>query len=382
MLTFNTVRAERSWPDEDFRRLQLVAQIFAGALGRKSADEALRESEERMNLAAEAAEVGLWRLDLATSSYWLTEQARRQFAFAESELVTLDRVLAQVVPEDRPQIVKAIADVIETGREGAVEYRVLSPGGPHRWLASSGRALRGPSGRPESVIGVTVDITERKRAEEELRDLSRRLIRAHEEERALLARELHDDVSQRLAALAIEIGRSEKTAPDPVQVESLKGIRRSLADISEDVHSLSYQLHPSALEELGLDEALRTECARFGRRSQNPLAVNLGSRPAVVGRDAALCLFRVAQEALNNVARHAGACTVSLTLRKEGDGACLTVSDDGAGFDPAVQKEHKSLGLVSMRERVKLVNGTLRIESAPGRGTAIAAWVPDEETPE
>jgi PAS domain S-box-containing protein len=383
-VSFNTVQAERAWPEGIVRRLQLVAQIFAGALGRKAADEALRESEERLHLAADSAAAGLWSLDLATSSFWVTEQARRQFAFSASETVTLDRVQAAVVPEDRARIAEAIREAAETGREVQVEYRLFEPDGRERWLASRGRIRRGPSGEPDRIMGVTIDVTERKRAEEELRDLSRRLIRAHEEERALLARDLHDDVSQRLAALAIEIGRSERAAPDGAQAESLRAVRRSLAEISEDIHSLSYQLHPSVLEELGLDEALRTECARFRRRSPSPihLSVDLGPRPAVVGPDAALCLFRVAQEALNNVVRHAGACTVSVTLRKEGDGTCLTVRDDGAGFEPAVQRERRSLGLASMRERVTLVNGKLDVESAPGRGTAIVAWVPDEGEPE
>jgi len=217
-----------------------------------------------------------------------------------------------------------------------------------------------------------------------MRDLSRRLISAHEDERALLARELHDDVSQRLAALAIDVGRSERAAPDGAQAESLRAVRRSLADLSGDIHSLSYQLHPSVLEELGLDEALRTECARFRRRCQSQihLSVDLSPQPAAIGPEAALCLFRVAQEALNNVIRHAGPCPVSVTLRKAGDGTCLTVRDEGAGFDPAIQRERKSLGLASMRERVKLVNGKLDIQSAPGQGTAIVAWVPDERGPE
>ncbi len=383
-VSFNTVRAERAWPEEIVRRLQLVAQIFAGALGRKFADNALRESRERLQLAAESAEMGLWEIDLATSSIWLTEQARRHLDFGEREPVTLDRFLALVSPEDRPRVVETIKEVSETGREGAVEYRVLAPDGRVRWLASRGRGRQGPSGKPGSVIGVTMDITERKQSEDELRDLSRSLIRAHEEERALLARELHDDVSQRLAALAIDVGRSERAALDRAQAESLKVVRRGIAELSEDIHSLSYQLHPSVLEELGLAEALRTECTRFRRRSQSPihLSVDLGPRPAIVDPEAQLCLFRVAQETLNNVIRHAGACAVSVALRKEGDGTCLTVRDDGAGFDPAVQRERTSLGLASMRERVKLVNGRLDIESAPGRGTAIIVWVPDERGPE
>ena len=229
-----------------------------------------------------------------------------------------------------------------------------------------------------STFGVLRDITERKRVEDELRDLSRRLIGAHEEERALLARELHDDVSQRLAVLAIDVGRAELAAPDGAQAEAMTAVREGLMRLSEDIHSLAYQLHPSVLEELGLDEALRAECERRGRQGALDISVDLDPLPAVVGKDAALCLFRVAQEALNNVARHAGARAASVTLRQMDGGLLLAVRDDGVGFDPENPRKGMRLGLASMRERVRLVHGTLDIESAPGRGTTIVAWVPAE----
>jgi signal transduction histidine kinase len=185
-------------------------------------------------------------------------------------------------------------------------------------------------------------------------------------------------VTQRLAVLAIDIGRAESTAPDGAQAEAMRGVREGLVRLSEDVHSLAYQLHPSVLEELGLAEALRTECERIGRKSRVDLSVDLDPLPAVLGKDAALCLFRVAQEALNNMARHAGARATSLTLRQMDGGLLIAVRDDGVGFDPSSPGKGRSLGLASMRERVRLVNGTLDIESAAGRGTAIVAWVPTE----
>ena len=220
------------------------------------------------------------------------------------------------------------------------------------------------------------DVTERKRAEQELHDLSRRLIRAQEEERALLARELHDDVSQRLAVLAIDVGRSELGAADRTQAATMQAIREGLMRLSEDIHSLAYQLHPSVLEELGLGEALRAECERRGRRSQLELSLDLGPLPGDLTKDAALCLFRVAQEALNNVARHAQASLATVALRQMDGGLLLAVSDDGVGFDAEHPGKGMRLGLASMRERVQLVNGTLDIETAPGRGATIVAWVP------
>ena len=258
-----------------------------------------------------------------------------------------------------------------------IEYRYLHPAQGQKWIQHIGVGVtREADGRTVRTFGVLRDVTERKRSEEELHDLSRRLIGAHEEERALLARELHDDVSQRLAVLAIDVGRAELAATDGPQAETMRAVREGLVRLSEDIHSLAYQLHPSILEELGLAEALRTECERRGRRGRLDLSVDLGPLPASVSKDTALCLFRVAQEALNNVARHAGATAATIRLREVDDGLLLAVADDGVGFDPDDAGRAGSLGLASMRERVRLVDGTLDIESAPGRGTTVAAWAP------
>jgi len=281
-------------------------------------------------------------------------------------------------PDDRPRV-QEVREQLHDGRLDRIsaEYRYLHPAHGERWihhLAGVGR--RDATGRAVVTYGVFRDITERKRADDELADLSRRLIRAQEDERAMLARELHDDVTQRLAVLAIDAGRAELAAADGVQAERMRAMREGLVRLSEDVHSLAYQLHSSVLEELGLAEALRTACERFGRRGGVALSVDLDPVPAGIERDVALCLFRVAQEALNNVSRHAGARAASVALRQTDGGLLLAVRDDGVGFDPASPGTRRSLGLASMRERVRLVNGTLDIESAPGRGTAIIAWVP------
>jgi signal transduction histidine kinase len=155
-------------------------------------------------------------------------------------------------------------------------------------------------------------------------------------------------------------------------------IREGLVHLSEDIHSLAYQLHPSVLEELGLAEALRAECERRGRHGSLEISLDLDLPPSLPGKDAALCLYRVVQEALNNVVRHAQARAASVVLRHMDGGLLLAVRDDGVGFDPAGPKRGRSLGLAGMRERLQVVNGTLDIESAPGQVTSIVAWVPDE----
>jgi signal transduction histidine kinase len=219
----------------------------------------------------------------------------------------------------------------------------------------------------------------RVRSEAAAHELSGRLITAHEEERARLARELHDDVTQRLALLAIDAGREERNLPGPAGGSAMRTMRQGLVRLSEDVHALSSRLRPSILEDLGLIEALRSECERFSQTCSTQLEANAAEIPERLPRDVALCLFRVAQEGLRNIARHAGASRAQVRLQRLGGGLQLTVEDDGSGFDPAQQRGRTSLGHAGMRQRVKLLGGKIDIASRPGYGTTILAWVPLRE---
>jgi PAS domain S-box-containing protein len=376
LLTFAVTQEERSWPEDLVKRLQLIAQIFANAIARKRFEEELRESRERLDLAADSAGVGLWSLDLASGVFWVTARNRELLGFSPDEVVTLDRFLSAVHPADRELIGEKLRAVVGSEDQEPVDYRIVRPDGSVRWVSSRGRARRSASGKPDCLMGVTVDITERKEAEEAARDLTGRLINAHEEERARLARELHDDLTQRLARLAIDAGRVESLFSAASVSETLREVREGLVRLSEDVHALSYRLHPSVLEDLGLTEALKTEIERVARQESILVTATLGEIPEPVPHEVSLCVFRVAQEALRNVARHARARTAEVSVRLLDGGLELAVRDDGAGFDPALGENRRSLGLTSMRERVRLLRGELDIESAPGRGTTVVAWVP------
>ncbi len=150
--------------------------------------------------------------------------------------------------------------------------------------------------------------------------------------------------------------------------------------LSEDVHALAYRLRSAVLEDLGLVDALKAECERFSRRESIPAELNLTELPATLPRDVSICIFRITQEALRNVARHAKARAVTVSLRSLEGGLQLAVHDDGIGLDPALHRSPASLGHASMRERTRLLGGELSIESSPGRGTAVVAWVPLGET--
>jgi two-component system sensor histidine kinase UhpB len=225
-----------------------------------------------------------------------------------------------------------------------------------------------------------------RRSREEVRDLAGRLLLAQEEERRRLARELHDDVDQQVAALAIGLGALKRRLPPaPPLGEEVEALQRGTRALADDVRRVSRRLHPAVLEHAGLPAALEAYAAELGARSGLSIRLDLpgpdalgddpGS-PAAWPSDVALALYRVAQEALANVARHAGATRAEVRLAVDAGEARLRVADDGAGFDPATAPRKGGLGLLSMAERVRLLGGRLEVHSASGGGTVVLARVP------
>jgi signal transduction histidine kinase len=231
-----------------------------------------------------------------------------------------------------------------------------------------------------ALIGaLLVQRSRRRRAEQEARTLGGRLITAYEDESRRLGRELHDDITQRLAGVSIEAATLGRIGDPAARLAAEQSIGSELATLSRDVHAMAYRLHPSVIDDLGLGEALRIECQRAARRGQ--VAVEFEG-DEVAGRargDRALCLFRVAQEALRNAVRHARPQHIGVELRAADGGTRVSVRDDGMGFDAEAERDHASLGLASMRERVALLGGRLEMRSRPGQGTRVTAWVPAEE---
>ena len=226
------------------------------------------------------------------------------------------------------------------------------------------------------LIGLLWERIRRRRAEGEAQTLSGRLITAHEDERRWLARELHDDITQRLAGLAIDAAKLPAGDLSSSEIDARRSIRAGLAQLSEDVHNLSYRLHPSVLDDLGLVEALRAECDRFARSESVRVDVDADALPRSLPKEAAFGVYRVAQETLHNIGRHAKASIVQLSLVLRDGGLLLSVSDNGCGFEPDLQTRRPSLGHASMRERIRSLGGKLDIQSTPGRGTTVVAWVP------
>jgi signal transduction histidine kinase len=205
--------------------------------------------------------------------------------------------------------------------------------------------------------------------------LSRKLINSQDEERARLARELHDDITQRLAVLALEAGHAER-ASSSIIADVLRSIREGLARLSRDVHALSYSLHPSVLQELGLCEALKVECEQLEHTSRLRVSLTTCDLPVKLPKDVALCLFRVVQESVRNVVRHASATQVEIHLQHLDGGLEIRVIFDGDGFLRDQLRNKASLGHASMEQRVAVLGGRLKIESQPSQGTSVSAWVP------
>jgi signal transduction histidine kinase len=354
----------------------LIVALLINRRRLRRAHDDLQTSEERMSLAAAAANLRFWVWDIPRDETWASATDWSLPLWDPAKPIKFDQGLRAVHVEDRDLVRQAILGAFHSDGDYKVECRIPLPDSAIRWIAARGRVEFDGKGQPIRIRGLSIDITERRRAEEEARELSGRLISAQEDERARLARALHDDITQRLALLAIEAGRSERGLADTTAKQAMRSMRGDLAQISEDVHALSYALHPAILEDLGLIEALKAECDRFSALERISVLFRQEQNLDEPPRPVALCLYRIAQEGLRNVACHASASAIEVDLRAVDPGLQLSLRDDGVGFDPTRRQARPSLGHASMRQRLSLLGGELRIDSAPGRGTTILAWVP------
>src|SRR5271166_1439536 len=354
----------------------LIVGLLLNRLRLRRAHDQLRTSEEEMNLAAIAAKLRFWVWDIPRDEVRASASDWSSGNWYSVHPINFDQFIDVVHLDDRASLRQAVRGALEGDGRYEAEYRVMSPDSTVHWIAARGRIEFDQNGKPRQLRAISIDITERRSAEDEARDLNGRLITAHEDERARLAHALHDDVTQRLALLAIDAGQKEKGLGDTIAGQAMRSIRHDLVQLSEDVHALSYALHPAILEDLGLIEALKAECARFGAVEGIPTSFRATDDVDEPAQALSLCLYRVAQEALRNVARHSSASSVEVELRAVGGGLELAVRDNGVGFDPGRKQSRPSLGLAGMRQRLALVDGELLINSTPGGGTSIVARAP------
>jgi PAS domain S-box-containing protein len=245
------------------------------------------------------------------------------------------------------------------------------------WLRWEIRPWQSLDGLPGGILIFSEDITRRKQIDEALSRIPRRLIEAQEQERSRIGRELHDDIGQRLALLAVELQQLHENSLILPDVRSRMGeLQKQISEIAADTQSLSHELHSAKLSYLGIAAAMRGFCREFGEQQKVDIDFQTQDLPSPVSPDTSLCFFRVLQEALHNAAKHSGVRHFEVRLWETSDEIHLTVVDSGAGFDREAAKENRGLGLISMEERLKLLKGTLSIESQPRSGTTIHACVP------
>jgi PAS domain S-box-containing protein len=283
-----------------------------------------------------------------------------------------------VHPDDLTNCLKTYSEAFDKAEPFETEYRLRRYDGEYRWISDSGVPRFGRDGTFAGYIGSCLDITERKLAVEAMASVSRRLIEAHEQERTWIARELHDDINQQIALLAVQLDQSHSKLPKSAidQQSLIRHVIERLSDIAKEIQALSHRLHSSKLEYLGIVKAANSFCREISEQHKVQVEFSHSGIPHTIPKEIALCLFRVLQEALQNAVKHSGARQFDVELSGARGEIRLTVTDPGVGFGWRSALDRQGLGLISMRERLQLVNGEFEVKSQLGAGTTIRARIP------
>jgi PAS domain S-box-containing protein len=347
--------------------------------GLKETEAALRESEARFRIMADTTPVLMWMAGpdmLATyfNRNWLDFTGR---SLAE-ELGT--GWVASVHPEDVPTCHQLYTEAFNLRERFRMEFRLRRHDGEYRWIVDMGVPRFNADNSFAGYLGSCMDVTDHKMAEEMLHNLSRRLIEAQEQERRRIARDLHDDINQRLALLGVKIGALKRHLPLSQEqlLERLRDLSERTTDIANGVHAISHKLHSSQLDYLGLVSAVEGLCTEFASQQHVEIDFSHHDVPAALPRTVSLCLFRVLQETLSNAVKHSGSTSFAVELWGSSGKIYLTMKDSGVGFDVNAAQRATGLGLISMRERVHSVKGTMAILSQRDFGTEIRVTVPLE----
>jgi PAS domain S-box-containing protein len=366
---------------------------------RRSIEQVLAENQQRYRDVVDSQTDLICRFLPDTTLTFVNEAYCRYFDCSGEELI--GQQFLKTIPEDRrSEVVRHTASLFAAkarDRPFVYEGEVLRPDGQRRWQVWTSWVIPGPDGAVVEAQSVRRDITEQRLAEQALRDseealrrsrdqiqeLAGRLLGAQEDERRRISRELHDDINQKLAAIAIamsglcrHMGSADAARGDLVRLQN------RISALTDDIRRICHELHPAVLAHAGLAVALRAYCSEFCADTGIAIVIEVPDDALVVPDPAALCLYRVAQEALHNVAKHSGVREAYVGLRHDGNIVELAIRDAGVGFDHALVRAHSNgLGLISIEERLRLVQGTVEILTAPGCGVEVRARVPVENGP-
>jgi PAS domain S-box-containing protein len=374
---------EETWSEESINQLAIVANVIGAALERKYAQTASQESEERFRYLFAQAAIGIAIETMEGRILEINPAFCSMIGYSREELMSLS--CSRISHPEDEEIEKVLFEELCHGRRPSyrMEKRFFRKDGSQMWAQVDVSLLNTNHGSEPLVIGMVSDVTAQKMAEarlhqrdRELQQLAGRLIEAQEEERGRISRELHDDIGQRVALLASEVDavRGHSSAARQQRAAALlPKLHRELAAIATDIHELSHELHSASLQCCGLKVALKGLCWKYWNNHHLKIDLQTENLDAKLSPDIALCLFRVAQEALANVLKHGHTKKAAVKVIQDSEKVRLTVKDSGVGFDPALQSG--GIGLVSMRERLSFCGGVLSVKSAPNQGTEITAEV-------
>jgi PAS domain S-box-containing protein len=350
------------------------------------AEEKLRRAERRYRTIADFTyDWELWTSLDGTMKY-MSPSCKRICGYSVQDFMEDPSLFREIIiPEDRGIWDQHICESKEALTLSEVQFRIKNKDGKIRWIEHACQPVSDHQGNLTSFRASNRDITIRKQTENTLQasrekavELATKLISTQEAGSARIARELHDDIIQRLAFLKIEVDKLEmknESLPEPAR-DNLRQIGRDLGVLSSDIHMISRRLHPITLDVLGLVRSIETECKNFTRLKEIPVTLNLDGMLQYLSKEISLCAYRILQESLRNIVRHAKATSVHVTLFKKNDILHLLIKDNGIGFDPASDTIKTGLGIASMTERAHLIKGDLSVESQPGKGTAVKLTAP------
>ena len=351
---------------------------FIDLTGRKAAEEAMQQREMELIEAQRLAGVGSWQWEPRTDTVIWSKELYHLMGIDPTLPAPSYKEQAHLfAAESWERLQRAVQGALQTGTSYELDLEVMRPESIAKWEIARGEPVRDKSGQIIGLRGTVQDITERKLADAALANVSRNLIEAQEQERSRIGRELHDDIGQRLALLALQSQQlQEDTVILPTVRSRLGEFQKQISEICTDIQSLSHELHSATLQYLGIAVAMRGFCQEFAQQQKLEIDFKAHDLPSPLSPDISLCLFRVVQEALHNSAKHSGVRYSEVRLWGTSGEIHLTVKDSGAGFNREAAKESHGLGLISMEERLRLVNGTLSINSQPNCGTTIHARAP------
>jgi two-component system, NarL family, sensor histidine kinase UhpB len=369
-----------------------ISKIARDITKEKQDADKLRKSETQLKAAQRIAQMGSWEWDLPSNCLNWSQELYRIYGVNPAEQVSFEKFIDLVHPDDR----RLVQSFFESKRMFSIEHRIVRPDEETRYIQIRAEVVSDSEGTPISLMGIAQDVTDRKRADEQLRS-SREQLRAlsahlqfiREEERSRIAREVHDELGQVLTALKMDLSllnhkllESSAILPRKMLYEEIKSMSKKVDITIKSVRKIVTELRPEVLDHLGLKSAIEWQAQEFQARSGIDCKLDPHMESIEMNdRDGETAIFRILQEALTNIARHSGATKVEIFLNQEDSEITMEVRDNGRGISDADLAKSRSFGLLGMRERALFLGGDLEVKGNPGFGTSVKVQIPVRKSP-